>query len=46
MKKIKEALLKNVATASRFAAVKAAGSTSAAGCCQPKEPSALKKLKK
>lgn len=46
MQKIKEAILKKVAAASRFAAVKAAGSTSAAGCHQPKEPEAVRILRK
>lgn len=43
---MKKAILKKLAAASKFAAVKAAGSTSAASCYQPKEPEALKKLKK
>lgn len=46
MQKIKEAILKKVASASRFAAVKAAGATSCAGCHQPKEPEAVRKLRK
>lgn len=46
MQKIKESILRRVAAASRFAAVKAAGSTSAAGCHQPKEPEAVRKLRK
>lgn len=46
MRKIQNTMLKKLASASRFAAVKAAGSTSAASCYQPKEPAALKKIKK
>lgn len=46
MNKMKEKVLKKVASASRFAAVKAAGATSAAGCHQPKEPEAVRKLRK
>ncbi len=46
MNKMKEAILKKVASASRFAAVKAAGATSCAGCHQPKEPEAVRKLRK
>lgn len=46
MQKIKKAILKKVASASRFAAVKAAGATSCAGCHQPKEPEAVRKLRK
>ncbi len=46
MQKMKKAILKKVASASKFAAVKAAGTTSAASCHQPKEPKALKKPKK
>lgn len=46
MQKMKKAILKKVASASKFVAIKAAGATSCAGCHQPKEPEALKKLKK
>ena len=46
MNKMKEAILKKVASASRSAAVKAAGATSCAGCHQPKEPEAVRKLRK
>lgn len=46
MNKIKKTFLEKLAACSKFAAVKAAGSTSAAGCHQPKEPEALKKLRK
>lgn len=43
---MKKAILKKLAAVSKFAAVNAAGTSSAAGCHQPKEPEALKKLKK
>ena len=46
MSKMKEKVLKKIASASRFAAVKAAGATSCAGCHQPKEPEAVRKLRK
>lgn len=46
MKKMEKTIFKKLASASRFAAVKAAGATSCAGCYQPKEPKALKNLKK
>ncbi|MCM1228253.1 MAG: cyclic lactone autoinducer peptide [Clostridium sp.] len=40
---MKKAILKKLAAASKFAAVKAAGTASAASCHQPKEPE-LKKF--
>lgn len=46
MNKAKKNILVKLASVSKFAAVKAAGSASAAGCYQPKEPKALKNLKK
>lgn len=46
MQNMKKTILKKLASASRFAAVKAAGATSAAGCHQPKEPEAVRKLRK
>ncbi len=46
MQKMKKAILKKLALASRYAAVKAAGSTSWGGCHQPKEPEAVRKLRK
>ena len=46
MEKMKKSILKKLASASKFAAVKAAGSTSWGGCHQPKEPEAVRKLRK
>lgn len=46
MNRMKEKVLKKIASASKFAAVKAAGAASCAGCHQPKEPIAVKKLRK
>ena len=46
VKKMKNTILKKLASASKFAAVKAAGSTSWGGCHQPKEPEAVRKLRK
>ena len=46
MEKMKKSILKKLASASKFAAVKAAGSTSCGGCHQPKEPEAVRKLRK
>lgn len=46
MKTVKSTLLKKLAACSKYAAVKAAGATSYAGCHQPKEPEAVRKLKK
>ncbi len=46
MKKLEKTLLKALAACSKYAAIKAAGTTSYAGCYQPKEPQALKNLKK
>ena len=43
MNKIKNAFLKRIAACSKLAAVKA-GAVSCAGCHQPKEPEAVKKL--
>ena len=43
MEKMKNTILKKLASASKFAAVKAAGSTSWGGCHQPKEPGSSKK---
>lgn len=37
MEKMKKSILKKLASASKFAAVKAAGSTSWGGCHQPKD---------
>lgn len=44
MQKMKNAILKKLAAASKYADVKAAGSTSWGGCHQPKEPEAVRKL--
>ena len=46
MEKMKKSILKKLASASKFAAVKAAGSTSGGGCHQPKEPEVVRKLRK
>ncbi len=46
MNKIKNAFLEKIAACGKFAAVKAAGASSCAGLHQPKEPEALKKLRK
>ena len=46
MKAIQRTILKGMASASKQAAVKAAGAASAAFMHQPKEPVALKNLKK
>ena len=46
MKSVKSTILKKLADCSKLAAVKASGATSYAGCYQPKEPKALKNLKK
>lgn len=46
MNKIQKTMLEKLAAASKFAAVKAAGSTSLVSFHQPKEPKALKNLKK
>lgn len=46
MKKVQKSLLKGLASAGKMAAVKAAGEASIAYMHQPKEPAALKKLKK
>lgn len=43
MNKLKNLVLKNLASVSRWAAVKAAGNASCASMHQPKEPAALKK---
>lgn len=45
MKKVQNKILKKVAAVGKFAAVKAAGTTSWAGCYQPKEPQSLRKDK-
>ncbi|MCI8777151.1 MAG: cyclic lactone autoinducer peptide [Oscillospiraceae bacterium] len=45
MKKMKKNVLRKLADVSKFAAVKAAGSTSWGGCHQPKEPEAVRKLR-
>lgn len=44
--KIQKSMLDKLASVSKFAAVKAAGSVSCAGFHQPKEPKALQNLKK
>ena len=41
MKKVQKSMLDKLASVSKFAAVKAAGSVSCAGFHQPKEPKAL-----
>lgn len=46
MNKIERTFLKAVAACGKYAAVKAAGAASYAGLYQPKEPEALKNLKK
>ena len=46
MKMIQKTVLKGIASASKMAAVKAAGAASAACMHQPKDPAALKNLKK
>lgn len=46
MSKVKSAMLKKLAACSKLAAVKAAGAVSCAGCHQPKEPEAVRKLRK
>lgn len=46
MSKIQNMILKKISAIGKFAAVKAAGSASCAGYHQPKEPEALKKMKK
>lgn len=46
MKNIKSAVLKKLAACGKAAAVKAAGASSCAGCHQPKEPEAARKLRK
>ncbi len=46
MNKIQKMILKKISAIGKFAAVKAAGSASCAGYHQPKEPKALKKMKK
>ncbi|MDE6088104.1 MAG: cyclic lactone autoinducer peptide [Oscillospiraceae bacterium] len=46
MNHLKKKLLKNLASVSKWAAVKAAGNASCASMHQPKEPAALKNLKK
>ncbi len=46
MNKIQKAMLNKVAAMGKAAAIKAAGATSWAGCYQPKEPKAVKNLKK
>ncbi len=46
MKKIQKTMLEKLAALSKHAAVKAAGAASVASYHQPKEPQALKNLKK
>ncbi|MBQ8515096.1 MAG: cyclic lactone autoinducer peptide [Ruminococcus sp.] len=46
MNKVQKVMLDKLAALGQFAAVKAAGSASCAGYHQPKEPKALKNLKK
>ncbi len=46
MKKIQKTMLDKLAAVSKFAAAKAAGSASLANYHQPKEPMAVKNLKK
>jgi cyclic lactone autoinducer peptide len=46
MKKIEARIFKAIANLGYKSAVKACNTTSIAGCYQPKEPSALKNLKK
>lgn len=46
MQKMTKSILKKVAAAGKFAAVKAAGSTSWGACHQPKEPEAVRKLRR
>lgn len=46
MKNIQKTILKGMASASKQAAVKAAGAASAAFMHQPKEPAVLKTMKK
>ncbi|MGN0631756.1 MAG: AgrD family cyclic lactone autoinducer peptide [Ruminococcus sp.] len=46
MNKIQKNMLGKVAAIGKAAAIKAAGATSWAGCHQPKEPKALKNIKK
>lgn len=46
MKKVQKSMLDKLASVSKFAAVKAAGSISCAGFHQPKESKALQNLKK
>ncbi|MBQ7004582.1 MAG: cyclic lactone autoinducer peptide [Oscillospiraceae bacterium] len=46
MNKLQTLVMKKAAAAAKFAAVKAAGASSAAGLHQPKEPAALKAMKK
>lgn len=46
MKKLKEKIFKAIANLGYKSAIKACNTTSIAGCYQPKEPFALKNLKK
>ena len=46
MKKVQKSMLDKLASVSKFAAVKAAGSTSFVSFHQPKEPKGLQNLKK
>ncbi len=46
MNKFRTMVMKKAAAAAKLAAVKAAGTSSAAGLHQPKEPAALKAMKK
>ncbi len=46
MKSLKTKIAKVGAKIVRKSAIKACGAASAWGCCQPKEPKALKNLKK
>lgn len=46
MNKLQNAMLKKIAGIGKFAAIKAAGATSWGSCHQPKEPKALREMKK
>lgn len=46
MTSMKKKVLGSIAAIGKFAAIKAAGSASCAGCHQPKEPEAVRKLRK
>ncbi len=46
MKKVTKKVLNKVALIGKFAAIKAAGEASVANAYQPKEPAALKKMRK